>query len=83
MRHLNDQYYGGNRLREVGTPVAGADAANKAYVDAAVANAGGGGHAALDVTDDNNGNIAVALKSSSYELSVTDDNAGNITLSFN
>lgn len=35
-RHLNDQYYGGNRLREVGTPSAGTDAANKAYVDGIV-----------------------------------------------
>jgi len=33
MKHLNDQHFNGNRLREVGTPVAGADAANKAYVD--------------------------------------------------
>lgn len=33
MKHLNDQYFDGNRLREVGTPVADADAANKAYVD--------------------------------------------------
>ena len=33
MKHLNDQYFDGNRLREVGAPVAGADAANKAYVD--------------------------------------------------
>ena len=58
------------------------DAATMDYVDAAVANAGGG-HASLDVTDDNNGNIAVALLSTSYELSVTDDNEGNITLSLN
>lgn len=79
-RHLNDQYYGGNRLREVGTPAAGTDAANKDYVDAAVANAGGGGHASLDVTDDDNGHVAVSLQSSSYELIVTDDNNGNITI---
>lgn len=34
MRHLNDQYYGGNLLREVGAPAESTDAANKAYVDA-------------------------------------------------
>lgn len=32
-RHLNDQYFSGNRLREVGAPDAATDAANKAYVD--------------------------------------------------
>jgi len=47
MRHLNDQYFGGNLLKEVGTPVEGTDAANKAYVDAA---ASGGGIATHDFT---------------------------------
>lgn len=32
-RHFNDQYFSGNRLREVGAPAAATDAANKAYVD--------------------------------------------------
>lgn len=32
-RSLTDLYFGGNRLKEVGPPVAGTDAANKAYVD--------------------------------------------------
>ncbi len=35
MKHLNDQYYGGNRLKEVGAPIECTDAANKEYVDAA------------------------------------------------
>ena len=36
-RHLNDQYFGGNKLKEVGLPVDGPDAANKTYVDEALA----------------------------------------------
>lgn len=80
MRHLNDQYFSGNQLKEVADPSVATDAATKGYVDAALANAGGGGHASLDVTDDDNGHVAVSLQSSSYELIVTDDNNGNITI---
>lgn len=40
MKHLNDQYYGNNKLREVGTPELEGDAANKEYVDAALKQGG-------------------------------------------
>ena len=40
MKHLNDQYYGGNRLKELAAPVEGGDAANKEYVDAALKQSG-------------------------------------------
>ena len=35
-RHLNDEYFSGNKLKEVGAPVDGTDAANKDYVDGAL-----------------------------------------------
>lgn len=40
MKHLTDQYYGGNRLKELAAPVEGGDAANKEYVDAALKQSG-------------------------------------------
>lgn len=33
MRFLNDQYFSGNKIKELGAPTEGTDAANKAYVD--------------------------------------------------
>ena len=82
MRHLSTQYFGGNQLKEVASPTSGTDAANKAYVDAAVAGCGGGGggSAVFNVTDDGNGNITLALANTSSTLGLTDDGNGNITL---
>ncbi len=40
MKHLCTQFFNGNQLKEVGTPTENTDAANKAYVDAAVATTG-------------------------------------------
>lgn len=40
MKHLTDQYYGGNRLKELAAPVEGGDAANKEYVDTALKQSG-------------------------------------------
>lgn len=42
---------------------------------------GGGGQATLDVTDDDNGNIGIAVLNTSSELNVIDDNNGNISIS--
>lgn len=83
MRHLSTQYFGNSQLKEVATPTSSSDAATKGYVDAAVAGMSGGGHAVLEVTDDNNGNITLTLSGAGAVLSVTDDNNGNITLSLN
>lgn len=41
MKHLSTQYFDGNQLKEVGTPTENTDAANKAYVDAAIPSAPG------------------------------------------
>lgn len=41
---------------------------------------GGGGSAVFNVTDDGQGNIALALANTSSTLSVTDDGNGNITI---
>lgn len=38
MRHLNDQYFSGNQLKEVADPSVATDAATKGYVDAIVKN---------------------------------------------
>lgn len=81
MRHLSTQYFNGNQLKEVAAPTAGTDAANKTYVDQAVASAGGGGTAIFTLVDDGNGNITIGLANTSSGLSVNDDNNGNITIS--
>lgn len=81
MEHLSTQYFGGLPLKEVGYPTVGSDAANKTYVDQAVASAGGGGTAIFTLVDDGNGNITVGLANTSSGLSVNDDNNGNITIS--
>lgn len=81
MKHLCTQYFNGNQLKEVGTPTENTDAANKAYVDAAVAAGGGGGGGmggSFTILDDNNGNISLIFTPS--VLTLTDDNNGNISL---
>ncbi len=82
MRHLTPQYFNYNQLREVATPTVATDAANKAYVDAAVAVAGGGsgGGGSLTILDDNNGNISLVFTPST--VTIQDDNNGNISLIF-
>lgn len=79
MRHLSTQYFNGNQLKEVAAPTAGTDAANKAYVDQAVANAGGGG-GSFSVSDDNAGNITLSF--SAAVMTMTDDNQGGVALIF-
>lgn len=37
MKYFNDQYFNGNKLRDVGAPSQGTDAANKTYVDQSIA----------------------------------------------
>ena len=81
MRHLSTQYFNGNQLKEVATPTENTDAANKAYVDAAVASSGGGSGGlggSFTIIDDNNGNISLVFTSS--VLTLADDNNGNISL---
>ena len=51
------------------------------WVPGAMSGGGGGGGGSLTVTDDENGNITVALANTSSGLSVNDDNNGNITIS--
>lgn len=82
MKHLSTQYFNGNQLKEVGTPTENTDAANKAYVDAAVAGGGGGGGGGMGgsfvILDDDNGNISLIFTPS--VLVLADDNNGNISL---
>lgn len=74
----------GNGIRNIASPSANTDAANKYYVDQAIANAGiggGGGGGNFSVDDDDQGNISLIFSASTLE--VTDDNNGNIGLIFN
>lgn len=83
MKHLTTPYFNNQQLKEVATPTAPTDAANKAYVDAAVANAGGGGGGgggSFSVNDDELGNITLIFTAA--VMTLTDDNAGNISLIF-
>lgn len=83
MEYYNNQYYNFNQLKEVATPTSPTDAANKAYVDQAVANSGGGSGGAggsFSVTDDDNGNIAMIFTAA--VMTLIDDNNGGITLIF-
>ena len=72
----NGKYVGGKRI------VIALDAANKAYVDAAVAGGGGGGGGGMGgsfvILDDDNGNISLIFTPS--VLVLADDNNGNISL---
>ena len=52
---------GGNRIQNVGTPVAATDAANKAYVDSAFADIGNGLNEAFRKIDQSNEGIALAI----------------------
>ena len=82
MKHLSTQYFNGNQLKEVGTPTENTDAANKAYVDAAVAGGGGsgGGSGTMTIIDDGAGNISIIF--SPALVTISDDGAGNISLIF-
>lgn len=74
----------GNGIHNLATPSANTDAANKYYVDQAIANAGvggGGGGGSFSVQDDNQGNISLLFTAAT--MSVTDDNNGNVGLIFN
>ena len=82
MRHLTTQYFGNNQLKEVASPTASTDAANKAYVDAAVSGGGGGGGGSgtMTILDDGAGNISLIF--SPALVTISDDGAGNISLIF-
>lgn len=84
MRYLTNQYYSYNQLKEVATPTEATDAANKAYVDQAVANAvggGGGSPATLAVTDLGQGRVMLSAVNTPSVLTVTDNNNGYVSLS--
>ena len=82
MRHISTEYFSGLQLKEVGTPTENTDAANKAYVDAAVAGGGGGGGGSgtMTVLDDGAGNISLIFTPAI--VTISDDGAGNISLVF-
>ncbi len=82
MRHLSTEYFSGLQIKEVGTPTESTDAANKAYVDAAVAGGGGGGGGSgtMTVLDDGAGNISLIF--SPALVTISDDGAGHISLVF-
>ncbi|MBR6132044.1 MAG: hypothetical protein IKQ20_09325 [Bacteroidales bacterium] len=81
-RHLSTQYFSNLQLKEVATPTENTDAANKAYVDAAVAGGGGGGGGSgtMTILDDGAGNISLIF--SPALVTISDDGAGNISLIF-
>ncbi|MCR4858229.1 MAG: hypothetical protein K5890_08560 [Bacteroidales bacterium] len=62
MKHLSTQYFNGNQLKEVAAPTENTDAANKAYVDAAVSSAGDNDYV-VEISIDANGETFTCDKS--------------------
>ena len=71
---------GGNRVQNVGTPVAGSDAASKAYVDSSVNVLNTGLNQAFKKIDQNTQGIAIAIAMGGLTLSGNKDFAisGNV-----